>query len=499
MKIRTIITQDAEVDDQNSLRHFLLYTNEVELQGIVQTSSVFHWQGQKGAVGPKVKINNFSGIEEKVAPYDQPYRWTGTDWMQAQIDEYEVIYPNLIKHAEGYPTPDYLRSIIKIGNVGYSGDMSGATEGSELIRKCILDKDPRPLYIQVWGGTNTIAQALKDIEEEYSGQYNWPALHKKISEKVILTACGEQDDTYRSYIAESWPDIMFVVTLQMDSYAYSWKTMPECESKDAFYADYMKQHILLEENPLMKNYCTWLDGKYYEGEDEHGQFGTNPETVNMLKFMIPENWPVYEKNEFISEGDSPTFFWMFNWGLRTIEDFRNGGFSGRYYLDSEEKNSRGDALNYWKVLEDEFTDRSGKTTKQQSMWTYVRDIQHDMAARARWGITASFAEGEHAPELSIAEGLDFEATVASKLDFQAKPHNVDGGEVQLTWRIYPDASIGESWKKSQLEVKDGTDCAVLEIPADAKAGDTIHIIVCAEGDGPERLRHYQQIIVKIKA
>ena len=44
MKIRTIITQDAEVDDQNSLRHFLLYANEVDLQGIVQTSSKLHWK-----------------------------------------------------------------------------------------------------------------------------------------------------------------------------------------------------------------------------------------------------------------------------------------------------------------------------------------------------------------------------------------------------------------------------------------------------------------------
>ena len=33
MKLRTIITQDAEVDDQNSLRHFLFYANEVGLQG----------------------------------------------------------------------------------------------------------------------------------------------------------------------------------------------------------------------------------------------------------------------------------------------------------------------------------------------------------------------------------------------------------------------------------------------------------------------------------
>ena len=56
-RIRTIITQDAEVDDQNSLRHFLFYTNEVELQGIVQTSSKFHWIGVPGAVNPDETVH----------------------------------------------------------------------------------------------------------------------------------------------------------------------------------------------------------------------------------------------------------------------------------------------------------------------------------------------------------------------------------------------------------------------------------------------------------
>jgi hypothetical protein len=58
-KIRTIITQDAEVDDQNSLRHFLFYANEVELQGIVQTSSKFHWQGIPGAVKPDPWLSGY--------------------------------------------------------------------------------------------------------------------------------------------------------------------------------------------------------------------------------------------------------------------------------------------------------------------------------------------------------------------------------------------------------------------------------------------------------
>ena len=38
--LRTIITQDAEVDDQNSLRHILLYANDIEIQGIVHPSFI---------------------------------------------------------------------------------------------------------------------------------------------------------------------------------------------------------------------------------------------------------------------------------------------------------------------------------------------------------------------------------------------------------------------------------------------------------------------------
>ncbi len=496
MKLRTIITQDAEVDDQNSLRHFLLYANEVELQGIVQTSSVFHWQGKEGVVGPKQRMNEFFQRMEEVAPYDQPYRWTGTQWMFREIDEYEQIYPNLIRHADGYPDPEYLRSIVKVGNVGYSGDMSGKTEGSELIRQRILDDDPRTLYLQVWGGTNTICQALKDIEEEYKEQDGWNALKEKISKKCVITACGEQDCTYREYLAENWPKMKFIVVLQMQSYAYPWMFMPECDSKDTLRAAYMKNHILLEENPLTRNYCTWMDGKTYEGEGWEGQFGTNPELVNMMR-SIKKDLPPYEQYDFISEGDSPTFFWMFDWGFRTEESFAYGGFSGRYYLDETEKNSKGEQLNYWKVAEDEFTGRDGVTAPQESMWRYVRDIQHDMAARAKWGITPEYKDGEHAPELLIEEGVDLTVSPAETVELHAKAKNPDGGAVKVTWRIYTDASIGDSAKETVPNVAEDGLTASITIPENAKPGETIHVIVCAEGDGEEKLRHYRQVILTI--
>ena len=50
--------------------------------------------------------------------------------MMRVIDDYEKDYPQLAKHAEGYPTPDALRAITKVGNIGYEGEMDGPSEGS---------------------------------------------------------------------------------------------------------------------------------------------------------------------------------------------------------------------------------------------------------------------------------------------------------------------------------------------------------------------------------
>ena len=38
-KPRLLVTQDGEVDDMNTLIHTLLYANDIDLEGIVQTSS----------------------------------------------------------------------------------------------------------------------------------------------------------------------------------------------------------------------------------------------------------------------------------------------------------------------------------------------------------------------------------------------------------------------------------------------------------------------------
>jgi hypothetical protein len=77
-KPRVIATSDGEIDDECSLVRFLLYANEWDVEGIITSSSQYHWQG---------------------------HRWAGDDWAVPYLNAYAKVYPNLVKHDPRYPTP----------------------------------------------------------------------------------------------------------------------------------------------------------------------------------------------------------------------------------------------------------------------------------------------------------------------------------------------------------------------------------------------------------
>ncbi|MBR0282374.1 MAG: DUF1593 domain-containing protein, partial [Oscillibacter sp.] len=82
-KARTVITTDGEVDDQDSVIRALLYANDMDIAGIVLTSSMYHYAGDES-----------KGVE--------PYRWTGTEWISNFLDAYEEVYDNLKAHDPEY-------------------------------------------------------------------------------------------------------------------------------------------------------------------------------------------------------------------------------------------------------------------------------------------------------------------------------------------------------------------------------------------------------------
>lgn len=91
---RVIVTTDGEIDDVASMIRFLLNSNEFDIEGIINSSSDFHWLGGKG-------WNHFNPPE----------------WIEKCISDYAKVYPNLTLHDLNYPSPEYLISKWRIGNI----------------------------------------------------------------------------------------------------------------------------------------------------------------------------------------------------------------------------------------------------------------------------------------------------------------------------------------------------------------------------------------------
>ncbi len=91
-KPRVIATTDGEIDDQSSMVRFLMYACDYDVAGIVQVN----------------------GVQKDGHSKDK--------WIEAQIEKYAQVLPNLRLHNPDYPSAEQLLSVLKVGNE-VRGDM----------------------------------------------------------------------------------------------------------------------------------------------------------------------------------------------------------------------------------------------------------------------------------------------------------------------------------------------------------------------------------------
>lgn len=114
------------------------------------------------------------------------------------------MFPNLKLHADGWPDPGYLHSIVFPGTDVYGMDGVGegkSTPGSDLLKKSILREDPAYLYIVANAGSNTLAQTLWELRAKLGSE-----LLKEHTQKVIVFENGSQDNA-GAWIARNFPEI----------------------------------------------------------------------------------------------------------------------------------------------------------------------------------------------------------------------------------------------------------------------------------------------------
>lgn len=462
-KPRVIITADPELDDNNSMIRFLLFSTDYKIEGLIYTSSQFHWKGDG-----KGTLHWVSGRE-----YDKPglnfkpmthYRWDSDNrFIDDCVDAYEKAYPNLVKHDSRYPTPAYIRSKVAWGNVEFDGDFSKDTPGSELIKKVLLDDEPGPVFVEAWGGCSTIARALKSIDDIYSQQPGYEALRKKVTEKCVLYLSGDQDNLYTNYIRPYWPEIKVAPTgVGSPSLTFFSPMMAKTDLDKQLYSAAWISENVRSKGMFGEIYRVWGDGKQFAKGDIFDPFGLD-KTKEELEAMGYQLWcPLQPKGTFIAEGDTFCFLNLIDNGLYGyVQNW--GGWAG-YLSDSKEV----------------------KTPN------FLPPVMYGFAERLNWSVNPDVAACNHYPVITGPTSLTAKPGETLKLKYTVTDPD-KGQKVSVNWWKHPSSSYEADCNVNDPALTNTT----FTVPADAKAGQEIHLILEATDNGNHPLNRYNRLVITV--
>ena len=492
VKPRIVVTADPELDDNNSLIRFLLYSSDLQIEGLVYASSQFHWKGDGKGTKWFVPGREYARFGLDTCPC-LSWRWAKDErFIHDAVDAYAKVYPNLKVHSPDYPSPNELQSKIRYGNIEFDGDYSKNSPGSDLIRSLILDDKPGPLFITAWGGQSTIARALKAIEEQYKNTTQWEALKNKIERKVVLLPSGDQDDTYALYIEPNWPGIEYRQFKGGPNFGYAAQLGAKKEDSVYLTAAWMKENVS-DRGPLGALYRVWGDGKQMVKGDRLDFFGFAGYTADQLKQMGYVVWmPPQAKGSWLGEGDDPTFMNMLGNGLRAFEDDAYGGWGGR----STGQVGIGFAISSSDTSAQSLANTLGAMNRNagNKYPNFFPAAQRDFAARLKWSVTPQYKNANHEPVVRIEGPLQVMASAGEKIRLNGVVSDSDGDAVTTKWWQF---EVG-SYPKQVTILNATSQKAEVLIPNDAVPGQTIHLILEASDNGLPALTRYQRVIITIR-
>jgi hypothetical protein len=462
-KPRVVVLSDMgnEPDDQMSFVRLLLYSNELELESLIATTST--WQ------------------KNKVQP----------ETMRKLITAYGEVRTNLLKHAQGWPEAAKLDALVTSGQPAYGMAAVGADKmspGAEAIILAADRPDPRPLWITIWGGANTLAQALSHVRATRS-----PAEVDKFTFKLRVSSISDQDDA-GPWIRREFPGLHYIVK-------------PSSPDGSEYY------------------YATWTG---ISGDDYYRNCaGADSTTVTneWLEKNIRAKGPLgklYPKFAFIMEGDTPSFLGLTNNGLNSYRNPSWGGWGGRYvyrqpYGETRPIWTQGGDLFRRVTSQDTVTGADGKTyvSDQATIWRWRTAFQNDFAARMDWTVK-SFADANHNPSVVVngkdgAAPIIIEAQVGAPVTLDASlSRDPDGQRLSYQWFHYAEAGFVPGQNMAAVTISQGdTARAIVTATAACRpnwapanrpcAAGVAHVILSVTDNGSPALTSYRRVILNVSA
>ena len=361
--------------------------------------------------------------------------------------------------------------------------MDRDTPGSDLIEELLLDRDRRPLYLQAWGGTNTIARALKSIQDRYAGTRRWHRIEEKVSRKAVILASGFQDETYAQYIAPEWPQIR-VENLQAGYGTWGYncnfggrgniRGLPA--DRQYFQGAWIRANIQI--GPLGSLYRSWLDGQAMPGD---------PLDVFGDPVAAATGWcPPLSPYDFLSEGDNVAFLPLLDTGIQAPENPALGGWGGRARQVTA-------VPDLWTLVPTE-KDATGADVNQLTSLRWAGAVQNDFAARMRWTLTPSYRAANHEPRVGVLSGRTVRVRAGRTVKLRGFAADPDGDRVGLKWWQYGEEGTYPGKVAIAAPERAWT---TVTVPADAQPGQTISLILQGTDDGEFPLTRYSRVVLQV--
>ncbi len=449
-KNRAIILTDigADPDDSQSMVRLLLYSNEIDIKGLIATTSVW----QKTRVQPEL--------------------------IKSIIQAYGIVQQNLNKHEASFPDAETLLMKVKQGlpKYGMLGVGDGKdSEGSDWIIKVLEESDDRPLWICVWGGVNTLAQALYKIKNTKT-----EAETKKLIAKLRVYTISDQDDS-GIWIRNNFSDLFYIVSPGDDYGSATWSAI--------------NSYVNGINNDEISN--NWPAQNIQQG---HGSLGV-----------------AYPDVAYGMEGDTPSWLNLIPNGLSEPEHPDWGGWGGRYelYKPDFSKLKKGgsgvplepETREIWTNATDSYTpyiyNEYGRAVRMDTvffndnkvtLWRWRDDFQNDFATRMDW-CTKSYKGANHPPVPAL--GIPDQLTVKSGEKFSLDANGAtdpDGDNLSYLWFHYPEAG---SFKKF-IKIDSAENAREVWVIAPVVENtETAHFILRVTDKGNPPLSRYKRIIVSI--
>ena len=455
-KARLLVLTDfeADPDDTQSLVRLLLYANEIDIEGLVATTSIH--------------------MRNEIHP----------DRIRLIIDAYEKVRANLLKHAPGYPAAEALHAKVVEGQPTYGMAAVGKghdTEGSRLILRALESRDSRPLWVTAWGGPNTLAQALFTLREERGAD-----AAAKLIAKLRVYTISDQDDS-GAWMRKEFPNLFYIVSpggyggATWTGIHHVVPTLGDHPINQVISNRWLAEHIQQGHGPLGAAYP---DVAYAMEGDTPSFLSLVPNGLNAAEFPGWGGWGGrYE---------------LYLPNLQTIEA---NGFTGGVPVEAETRAIWTNALD--RVTPD-VAGEHGRANKpgdktftgyRETLWRWRVAIQNDFAARMDWTIKP-LKDANHAPVPGLRHAHAITVRAGARTVLHAGgSSDPDGDSLSYRWYHYPEPG---SWKNLiPMEAADNLYRRAFVAPKVTQR-ETAHFILEVTDKGTPALTRYRRVIVTIE-